>query len=1013
MIKVLLSLALLGAPPVPGAPSPAAGTVTLLTGDKVVVSASGHRVEPAQGRRVRFTIRERDGHLIVIPSDAAPLIARGVLDERLFDVTGLLSSRYGDADRPDIPIISQSSLPAGARQARGFADLGLTAGGIRKDTAAQTWRQLTSARARPGKIWLDALVPFALDQSVKQIGAPQVWEKGLTGKGVTVAVLDTGYDATHPDLKDVVTKSRNFTDYPDGDDFGHGTHVASIVAGAGQKYRGVAPGATLAVGKVGNEFGAPYSAIIAGMEWAAGEAGAKVVNMSLGGQDTPGLDPLELAVNTLSATKGTLFVVAAGNNGAPGTVNSPGSADAALTVGAVDRDDRTADFSSRGPRSFDHAVKPDISAPGTDIVAAQLGGGHVAHKGTSMAAPHVAGAAAIIAQQHPDWNGERIKAALVESAKPGSGIFDQGGGRVDLVAATERTIMAEPVSVSSAHLWGAPGGQVTTRTVTYHNTGDSPITLDLKAEGEALKLPVDELEVPARGQARLTLTLDATGKAPGDYPGVVTATGGGQSVRTLANAWVEPESYDLSVKAVGSDGAPTSGFGVIYNLATGEERWLDLEGSLTARLTKGEWNVFMNLGEPGLDTLAHRPVSVTDHDVELTLDAREGKEIRYTLDDPAAVQADTLEQRLSNGSWSIALVPFESPGTRYQVLPVRQAGLSYMSRSVWSRPGHRYDLVDHREGGLPEDPGYAGRVKELTRTSATYRATGTAQDAEVLVGVQASEGASAWAMVPVSVPLPGTLTHHRTPGLRWMSLVRSGTWEITSEIAPQAPREMWNGAVAGPSFATPSGGRTGDELFFSAARLFTDGEAGRTGMDTAATGELVLAREGTVVTRAPVAQCTFEEGCTLVAMLPSEPAAYTLTATAKRPGALSTAVESVWSFRSQHTDKAQGLPLMAVRFAPAGLDAANRARPGSVTRVPIRVERDPDAPESAVRGLALEASTDDGVTWRAVPVVRTGDGWTALVTNPRAGHVSLRATAGDQSGAGVVQTITRAWAVGS
>lgn len=990
--------------------------MTLLTGDKVVVSGSGHRVEPARGRRVHFAIRERDGHLIVVPSDAAPLIGRGVLDERLFDVTGLLASGYGDADRPDIPIITQSSLPMGARQARGFADLGLTAGGIRKDTAAQTWKQLTSVRARPGKIWLDALVPYALDQSVKQIGAPQLWQKGLTGKGVTVAVLDSGYDATHPDLKDVVTKSKNFTDDPDGDDHGHGTHVASIVAGAGEKYRGVAPDVDLAVGKVGNRFGAPFSAIIAGMEWAAGEVGAKVVNMSLATQDTPGLDPLELAVNTLSATKGTLFVVGAGNGGEPGTVQSPGSADAALTVGAVDRDDRLAELSSRGPRSFDHAVKPDITAPGTDIVAARVGGGHIAHSGTSMAAPHVAGAAAILAQQHPDWNGERIKAALVQSAKPstGSGILDQGGGRVDLVAAAERTIVAEPVGVSSAHLWGDPGDRVTTRTITYHNAADSPVTLELKAEGEALKLPTSTLQVPARGQAQLTLTLDVTGKAPGDYPGVVTAAGGGQSVRTLANAWVEPESYDLTVNAVGSDGAPTSGYGAIYNLATGEERWVNIdENGLKTRLTKGEWNIYANLGEPGLDTIAHRPVSMVDHEVKLVLDAREGKEIRFTLDDPAAVQADTMEQRLSNGAWSLSVLPFESPGTRYQLLPIRQAGLSYMSRSVWSRPGHRYDLVDRHEGGLPEDPGYAARVKELTRTSATYQATGTAQNAEVLVGVRAFQDDPAWAMVPVAVPLPGTLTHHRSPGLQWMSLVTNGTWQIRSEVAAQTPREMWSVAVAGPSFATPGGNRTGDELFFDAARLFADGGAGRTGMDSAAIGELALAREGTVVTRTPLAGCTLEDGCALTAALPPEPAAYTLTATAKRPGPLSTAVESVWSFRSQHTDKEQGLPLMAARFAPAGLDAAGRAHPGSVTRLPIRVERNPGAPESAVRKLALEVSTDDGTTWRAVPVVRTGKGWTALVTNPHAGHVSLRATADDHSGAGVVQTITHAWAVGS
>ncbi|WP_461012903.1 S8 family serine peptidase [Streptosporangium sandarakinum] len=196
----------------------------------------------------------------------------------------------------------------------------------------------------------------------------------MTGAGVTVAVLDSGYDATHPDLKDVVTRSRNFSDEPDvTDGIGHGTHVASIVAGAGERYRGVAPGAKIALGKVGGEY-ASESAILAGMEWAAAEVEAKIINMSIGGPDTPGIDPLEHAVNTLSARTGALFVIAAGNDGAPGSVSSPGSADAALTVGAVDGSDRMAEFSSRGPRLGDHAIKPEVTAPGVGIMAAAAQG---------------------------------------------------------------------------------------------------------------------------------------------------------------------------------------------------------------------------------------------------------------------------------------------------------------------------------------------------------------------------------------------------------------------------------------------------------------------------------------------------------------------------------------------------------------------------------------------------------------------------------------------------------------
>ncbi|GAB2494621.1 hypothetical protein GCM10027187_72080 [Streptosporangium sandarakinum] len=267
---------------------------------------------------------------------------------------------------------------SGAPKAREPGGMGLATTSVSKATAGRTWQSLVGGARSPAagrsKIWLDGKRPITLDRSAKQIGAPQAWRQGLTGAGVTVAVLDSGYDATHPDLKDVVTRSRNFSDEPDvTDGIGHGTHVASIVAGAGERYRGVAPGAKIALGKVGGEY-ASESAILAGMEWAAAEVEAKIINMSIGGPDTPGIDPLEHAVNTLSARTGALFVIAAGNDGAPGSVSSPGSADAALTVGAVDGSDRMAEFSSRGPRLGDHAIKPEVTAPGVGIMAAAAQG---------------------------------------------------------------------------------------------------------------------------------------------------------------------------------------------------------------------------------------------------------------------------------------------------------------------------------------------------------------------------------------------------------------------------------------------------------------------------------------------------------------------------------------------------------------------------------------------------------------------------------------------------------------
>lgn len=169
------------------------------------------------------------------------------------------------------------------------------------------------------------------------------------GQGVKVAVLDTGVDAGHPDLAGRIAEAKDFSGSPSTDDhFGHGTHVASIVGGTGAASsgtrRGVAPHADLLIGKVlGDDGYGSESSVIDGMEWAAAEH-AKVVNMSLGSDaDTDGTDPMSQAVNTLTASTDTLFVVAAGNAGpGPSTVGSPGAADAALTVGAVDRDDSLA-----------------------------------------------------------------------------------------------------------------------------------------------------------------------------------------------------------------------------------------------------------------------------------------------------------------------------------------------------------------------------------------------------------------------------------------------------------------------------------------------------------------------------------------------------------------------------------------------------------------------------------------------------------------------------------------------
>ncbi|MFD1325030.1 S8 family serine peptidase, partial [Micromonospora sonneratiae] len=329
----------------PGSPAGAArtgsGTVTLLTGDRVTLTPSGATsVRPANGREhVRFFVnRERDA-VYVVPQDAQRLVGDGRLDRRLFDVRGLIRDGYHDAARDSLPLIvtyrpgvagraAATVSDAGARVTRDLPAVGGSAVTLGKGRVSQFWAAVavgpvaarTDMSGGIDRVWLDGKRRVSLDRSVSQIGAPAAHRAGFTGRGVTVAVLDTGVDDQHPDLVGRVADSRNFSDAPDlRDEVGHGTHVASTIAGSGAasggKYRGVAPDATLFSGKVCESTFCMDSAILAGMQWAAVEKRAMVVNLSLGGTDTPEIDPLEQAVNTLTAQTGTLFVIAAGNDG--------------------------------------------------------------------------------------------------------------------------------------------------------------------------------------------------------------------------------------------------------------------------------------------------------------------------------------------------------------------------------------------------------------------------------------------------------------------------------------------------------------------------------------------------------------------------------------------------------------------------------------------------------------------------------------------------------------------------
>jgi subtilisin family serine protease len=680
----------------PGAvaqPETAAGrgepvSVTLVSGDRVELWGTGPsaplRVEPApRGHSVPFEDYWHHGDRYVVPGDAALLVGSGLLDRELFNVTGLIRQGYDDAHTAAVPLLveyadagarARAAVPAGATVRRALPELNLTALDQNKDSVTSFYDGLTAPTARGAggvrKVWLNKRVRATLDQSVPQIGAPAAWQRGLTGAGVRVAVLDTGIDTDHPDLAGKVAVGEDFTGTGGIEDgFGHGTHVASIITGTGAasggKYRGVAPDVTLAVGKVLDDSGyGTDDSVLAGMRWAAAESGAKVVNMSLGADPSDGQDPMSLAVNTLSRQYGTLFVIAAGNFGVDRSVASPGAADDALTVGSVSKQDKPSDFSSRGPRLGDGAAKPEISAPGGGIVAAApagvpplgepVGDSYQKLDGTSMATPHVAGAAAILAQQHPDWTAPTLKSALVSSAHEISdaGVYQVGAGRLDVDRATATPVVAT-AAVSAYLPWPNTGSQER-RTVAWTNNSDAPVTLALKADlvdGKGQPAPAglvtlasDGVTVPAGGSVPVELVVTGQEGHTGTYSGVLVASGaGGVQTRTAISVYQQEQRFSFTPKLLDRNGVePVDEFqssAFVVDLNSGDT--YNAASGMTITLPRGRYAVHAAImtAAPGQEssytTISHPELNL-DRDVTQVFDARIGQPVTAEPDNPDA-----------------------------------------------------------------------------------------------------------------------------------------------------------------------------------------------------------------------------------------------------------------------------------------------------------------------------------------------------------------------------------------
>ena len=1054
------------APP-PKLPSGRSWTVTLVTGDVVQVrtQASGPplvSVEPGAGRRsvpFRKDVRP-DGSVRVYPLDVAAKIGK-VYDPALFDVTALIKDGDDDAHRHDLPLIVQGTPAAKASKPLAVRRTlhGLGAVAVRKPkTATLAAAGLNGAR----HVWLDRKVHAqALDRNLSQIGAPAAWAAGATGKGVKVAVLDTGVDTGHPDLKGRIAEQRNFSQSADTvDRFGHGTHVAATIAGTGAaangERKGVAPDADLLIGKVlGDDGTGSESDVIAGMEWAA--VNAPIVGMSLGAwSPDPVNDPLTTTLDDLSAKDGTLFVVAAGNDGPyPDGIETPGAAASALTVGAVDGADHVADFSSRGGT----LMKPDIAAPGVDVVAARAAGTamgtvvdgmYTSASGTSMATPHVAGAAADLLQRHPGWSAGRLKAALVSTsdAVPGT-VYQVGGGRLDVGRAATATVVGDQASAAFGSI---PHGSATavTKHLTWTNTGTSAVTVHLSASladvhgtaVPALSLP-DTMTVPAGGSAGVDVSLDPRRlTTAGLYSGAVTASAGGVSLRTPVGATYQPETHTLTFKATALPDTPDGALGGYVSVLNMDDPTLfsdgvpiGADGTATLTVPTGRYMAFGSVD----DTAGDRSAFVGDAELDVTgdttlpLDAAQAKPLTVSAPgmtpDPAAVQGLEVERGVDGTVWGSGLFAFDGSPRIYTtpIAGVRTGTFHAYAVSRLTDGGKTVDDVLHDLGTqVPASVDYQVDPHAMARLDLRFAAVeGDAKDPLGAKRYGVSPGGFLVNEADGDVPAGSTRTDYVSAeaGVGWQDEafppnLGQGEWVTQLPLRSFTPgsthTEAWGGqpfrpgpysateptvSVCAPAPTTRAPGNIHVELVD--LQDLPDGDDCLTDApdwDAVSSRTMTLSADGAAAGTVGSSHGDFS--------VPATAGTYRLhyTVDASKALPVSTRTTTDWTFRSRPGETR--VPLLLVNYA-LPLDLFNHPDGDTAT---LTVARVAGAAPAKATGLQAWTSLDDGKTWRPAHVSGAGGTYSARLPHAGKGQgVSLRVRATDAGGGIVDQTIIRAY----
>ncbi|MET7684562.1 S8 family serine peptidase [Streptomyces sp. NPDC005423] len=670
--------------------------------------------------------------------------------------------------------------------------------------------------------------------------------------------------------------------------------------------------------------------------------------------------------------------------------------------------------------------------------------------GTSMATPHVAGAAAILAQEHPDWTGQQIKAALTASAKPAAATsaYTQGTGRVDVAAAITQQLTSSRASLGfGTRSYPHTDDRPVTKNVTYRNTGTAPVTLDLATEAyrndgkpaaEGLfTVSPKQLTVPAGSEATATVTANTRmGTADGSFGGSVTATSADNNtttVHTSIGVTREVESYDLSIKHLGLDGQNAKdAFTSIYGLDN--RIWKDAaaetDGVFTLRLPKGRYTLegVIPTDTNNWSLLLHPKFALTK-DTTLVMDARKTKPVKIIVPDGAARPTGAMfffHVEVNNRPCTSL---YNAPSFRTMRIgqlgtPVPTAEASAMYHGIWTHKAVNYRLAWNRTGDLS---GFTQRVKpsQLTKVDVVVGAPTKGKTTTVWAAPLMPGGYYNPFQTEGRLPLTGT-DYVLPNGIKWFYHVSqlgapdeegTPTWEKTLVSAPRAYKagrqytQRFNIGVFGPSLPSgalahgvdrPGAVRRGD-TFSAYLPLFSDG-AGNLDTSTHTRARSSLHADGETI-------FTVDEPLNGDSHpVPAGKRTYRLNVDVSRSPAqfaVGTRTTATWTFASAHIpgDTAERLPLTVVRFSPK-LSTASTAKARTPLTVPFSLQGAVTKADT-LRKLAFAVSYDGGRTWKKN---RALDGDRLKLHSPtKPGSISLRATLTDADGNTLTQTFYDAY----